>query len=318
MAPANIRLSCRGTVHTLSTSMEKCMSLGVPRAQARVITADVSVWSRMAELWRSRELLVRMVRTELKIKYKNSFLGFVWSMLNPALYLVVYYVVFAVILGSDIVRFPIFLLSGLLVWNLFSTGLGGAVASVTGQGGLVKKVSFPRAILPLASVGASLTHFFLQSIVLVSALVIFRQGIGWEYVWLLPIALAVLLVLTSALGIFLAAANVGLRDTQHFLELALLAWFWVTPIVYPYALVSSHDNLFSTLYNLNPLVSIVLTFQRALYNISSTASGAPIIPDAGPLWFLSRLVIVGVASCVLFVFALSYFGRVEGSFAEEL
>ncbi len=86
----------------------------------RLSTARVGLWDRVKEIWRYRELLVAFSRTELKVKYKNSVLGFVWSMLNPALYLVVFYVVFDLILGSGIPNFPIFLLSGLLVWNLFS------------------------------------------------------------------------------------------------------------------------------------------------------------------------------------------------------
>ena len=147
----------------------------------RVSTARTSVWTRLRELWRFRELLVALTRTELKAKYKNSVLGFFWSMANPALYLVVFYVVFELILESGIPSFPIFLLSGLLVFNLFQTALTAATGSVVGSASLVKKVAFPREILPLASVGAALVHFFLQSLVLCAALVIFQYGVGFEY-----------------------------------------------------------------------------------------------------------------------------------------
>ena len=127
-----------------------------------------------------RELLVGMTRKELKVKYKNSILGFAWSLLNPLLYLVVFYIAFVKILGSGVPAFPIYLLSGLLVWNLFSTGLGGATGSVVGNAGLVKKVWFPREILPLASIGSMLVHFFLQSLVLLTviALVQWRRRLG--------------------------------------------------------------------------------------------------------------------------------------------
>ena len=99
---------------------------------------------------------------------------------------------------------------------------------------LVKKVAFPREILAISSVGAALVHFFLQSIVLVLALLIFRYPVSGRFLLLIPPALLVLLLLTTALGVLLAAVNVYLRDTQHLLELALLAWFWMTPIVYQY------------------------------------------------------------------------------------
>src|SRR5436190_5642570 len=196
----------------------------------RLSTARVGLWERLGEIWRYRELLVAFTRTELKVKYKNSVLGFVWSMLNPALYLVVFYVVFQLILGSGIPSFPIFLLSGLLVWNLFNTGVSSATGSVVANAGLVRKVSLPREILPLASVGAALLHFFLQAIVLVLALVIFRYDVAYSYLPLLPVALFALLLFAAASGVFLAACNVRLRDTAHFVELALLAWFWITPI----------------------------------------------------------------------------------------
>jgi len=214
-------------------------------------------------------------------------------------------------------------LSGLLVWNLFSVGLAGAVGSVTGQAGLVKKVSFPRALLPLAAVGSAVFHFLLQSIVLVLALVIARQDVGWEYMWLVPIALVTLVVFTSALGVFLAAVNVGMRDTQHFLELALLAWFWCTPVVYGYMLVGQRSGWMATLYKCNPVLWIVLPFQRALYNISYTLPNkagvaSPLLPTNSPWWYAWHVLVVLAVSSVGFVLAMVYFGRVEGNFAEEL
>lgn len=294
------------------------MSVGEVRPPARVISARLPLRTRLLELVQHRDLLVGMVRTQLKVKYKNSLLGFLWSMLNPALYLAVFYVVFQLILKNNIDRFAIFLLSGLLVWNLFSVGLSGAVASVTGQAGLVKKVAFPRALLPLAAVGTAVFHFFLQSLVLVAALVVFRQPIGWEYLWIVPIALLALVVLTSALGVLLAAFNVAMRDTQHFLELALLAWFWMTPIVYGYGTIAHSQSLLFRLYQMNPVLWIVLVFQRALYNISTTSVGTPLIPTASPWWFCWHVLVVLVASAGLFLVAMAYFGRVEGNFAEEL
>jgi len=292
----------------------------------RLSTARVGLWERLGEIWRYRELLVAFTRTELKVKYKNSVLGFAWSMLNPALYLVVFYVVFQLILGSNIPSFPIFLLSGLLVWNLFSTGVGSATSSVVANAGLVRKVALPREILPLASVGAALVHFFLQAIVLFAALALFQYNVAWSYLPLLPVALFALLVFASALGVLLAAVNVQLRDTAHFVELALLAWFWMTPIVYPYELVAQKLGSESWLYLLNPVSDVVLTFQRAIYartEYTTVQNGVTTVQHILPSgvdqwWYLWHLGIVIGASAVLFLFALSLFGRVEGNFAEEL
>jgi ABC-2 type transport system permease protein len=292
----------------------------------RVSTARVGLWDRIKEIWRYRELLVAFSRTELKVKYKNSVLGFAWSMLNPALYLVVYWVVFDLILGTGIPNFPIFLLSGILVWNLFATSLGSATSSVVANAGLVRKVAFPREILPLASVGAALVHFFLQAIVLVLALVAFQYDVAWSYVPLLPVALFALLFFVAGLGILLGSINVYLRDTEHFVELALIAWFFMTPIVYPYDIVAQKLGDHSWLFLLNPITDIVLTFQRAIYGQVSgvkTTDGVTTVTNILPQgvdqwWYLWHLGLVIAASAALFVLALHVFGRAEGNFAEEL
>ena len=284
----------------------------------RVISSRVSVRRRVVDIWRYRELLVGLVRKELKVKYKNSILGFLWSMLNPALYLAVFYVVFQLVLKNGIPNFAIYLLSGLLVWNLFSTGLPGATGSIVGNAAIVKKVAFPREILAIASVGAALVHFFLQGCVLLLALIAFRYPPSPGYFLLVPVALFALLLFTSALGILLAAVNVYLRDTQHLLELVLLAWFWGTPIVYQYRLVADRLGDKAWLYRLNPVTPIVLTFQRAIYN-KAEPNGIRILPiGVGPSWYIWQLAWVIVVSAVLFVVALAVFGRLEGNFAEEL
>jgi ABC-2 type transport system permease protein len=295
----------------------------VPRAkgEARVVRPRMSARERLVRIIRYRELLVGMVRKELKIKYKNSILGFAWSLLNPILYLVVFYIAFEKILGSGIPSFPIYLLTGLLVWNLFSTGLGAATGSVVGNAGLVKKVSFPREILPLAAVGSMLVHFFLQSMVLFVVLAAVRWDVAWAYMPLLPVALVVLLLLTASLGILLSAINVYLRDTQHFLELALLAWFWMTPIVYPFQLVAEEDNFFAKVWMANPITPIVLVFQRSLYGkLDNTAvtPAQPLLPHWSWWGYVAYLGMSVAFAVIILTIAVRVFGRSESNFAEEL
>ena len=294
---------------------------------ARVVRPRTGVIERFRRIITYRELLVGMTRKELKVKYKNSILGFAWSLLNPLLYLIVFYIAFVKILGSGVPAFPIFLLSGLLVWNLFSMGLASACTSVVGNSGLVKKVSFPREILPLAAVGSMLVHFFLQSMVLFATLAILRWDVAWTYVAFLPLALVALLILTGALGILLSAVNVYLRDTQHFLELALLAWFWVTPIVYGFMTIGRRSGWFAKVYMLNPVTPIVLLFQRGLYARLDNPKVIPtpadpklnqILPHwhlAGYLLYLGYSFLVGA---IVLAIAIAVFGRCENNFAEEL
>lgn len=292
-------------------------------APTTVVAPRRSVYRHLTQLWAYRELFMQLTRKELKVKYKNSVLGFVWSLVNPFMYLVVFYVVFQLVLGAGIPVFAIFLLTGLLAWNLFSVTLGAATGAIVGNSSLVNKVYFPREILPLSAVGANIVHFFLQGLVLIVALVAFSSQVNvqLEYVWLVLPALAVLLVLTSAFAVFLAAVNVYARDTQHLLELALLAWFWMTPIVYPWGLLADQAasrGLPLSVTLVNPMTSVVLAFQRALYGIEIQPGGGRIIPDASALWYFRNLVIVGALATVFFCLAMKLFGRLEANFAEEL
>jgi ABC-2 type transport system permease protein len=280
---------------------------------ARTITPKGHLGTRVRDIFRYRELLVNLVRKDLKVRYKSSVLGFLWSLLNPAMLLVVYYFVFEVLLGSGIPRFPIYLLSGLLVWNLFNVGLLTATGSVVASAGIVNKVWFPREVLPLSSIGAALVHFFLQSIVMVLALLAFRHPVGWTYLPLLPFALLDLLLFCAALSLLASAANVYLRDMQHFAEIALLPWFFASPIVYSYDLIANKLGHYAFLYLVNPVTPIVLVFQRAIYG---TYPGA-IHPF--PFWWYARnLGIVFVGSSILLAIGLRVFQRLEGNFTEEL
>ncbi|MDA8195793.1 MAG: ABC transporter permease [Actinomycetota bacterium] len=294
------------------------------RSELHVVASSVSVPKRIVRLWEYRPLLISLVRKELSVKYKNSILGFVWSMLNPALTLVIYFVVFQLVLKNGIPQFAVYLLCGLVVWNFFSNAIMGATGSVVANAGIVKKVSFPREVLPLASVGSAMVFFFLQGIVLILALVIARDVPAFSYLPLLLFAFVDLMILSGALAVLLGALNVFYRDTQHLLEIVLMAWFWATPVVYPYQQIATplmhHGLLF--LDFINPMTAIVLTFQRVLYAkvspMGTTHTVVHLLPANSVLWFAGQLSIVLVVSTILFLIALKIFGRMEGNFAEEL
>jgi ABC-2 type transport system permease protein len=283
-------------------------------AQTRVNEPHTRVTGRVRDLLRYRELLLNLIRKELRVKYKNSVLGFVWSMLNPALYLVIFYIVFTQFLQGDIPNFPIYLLSGLLAWNLWSASLGGSVASLIGNASLVTKVYFPREILPLATIGASLMHFVFQFLVLLGALAVFRYGLSFEGLILVPLALAVEIVLLVGTCLIVAVLNVYFRDVQHLLELVLLGWFWMTPIVYKIAFVQQKSPGVFHLYLLNPMTHIVLAFQRGIYGHVPGVS----VADAPITWYLRNLAIVGVGALALLIVGWTLFRRLESRLAEEL
>jgi len=279
--------------------------------------------SRLRELWGYREILANLVRKELKVKYTASFLGAIWSLLNPVVFLAVFSFV-VIVLDNRVPDFPVFLVSGLLAWNLFSASLLSGSSSVIDNSNLVKKVAFPREILPLASVGVALVDFVLQTSVLLLYIVISGHGIGVQALVLYPLAFVTLMVFATATTLWTSAVNVRYRDVGHLLNLGLLVWFWITPIVYQAALVQNvlvsreiaGVNLWN-LYLVNPLASIVLGFQRALYG-DPFQDNQQVLPDVSVAWQAGVLAIVLAVSSVLLLLAWRSFFRRSGDFAEEL
>lgn len=272
---------------------------------------------------------MNLVRKELKVKYTASVLGAVWSLLNPVMFLAVFSLV-VFVLDNNIPDFPVFLLSGLLAWNFVASSLQAGARSVVDNANLVKKMAFPREILPLSAIGVALFDFALQSAVLllyiaVHAVAFSGPGFHLPEWWLYPVAIAVLVVFTTALTFWVAALNVRYRDVGHLLNLALLLWFWATPIVYQGWLVQRKLETIQilgldawTLYLLNPVAVIVLGFQRALYSIVPGPGKDPILPPMS----LGRLtgllgVVLGVSLVLLLLAWRSFFHR-SGDFAEEL
>lgn len=270
-----------------------------------------------------RELLAQLVRKELKVKYKDSVLGLLWTLVRPLLQLLVYSIAIGVFLGSSktIPQFGVYLFTGLLAWTLFTDILGGCTGSVVSNSPLVKKTYFPRELLPLSVVGAAIVNFGLQLIVLLGAYVVTGHYPHLTDLALIPLAVLVLVTFGTAMGLLLAASNVYLRDVQYLVEVGLLLWFWMTPIVYDWTkvrttLVTNHGltSVFQ-LYLANPMADVVLAFQRALWPGGHTKKGQPFF-YSGDL-YLRLGVLLGVCLVLLWI-AQRVFARASGNFAQEL
>jgi ABC-2 type transport system permease protein len=283
------------------------------------------VGERLRILAAHREILANLVRKELKVKYAASVLGAVWSLLNPLVYLAVFSFV-AKVLGAGIPNYPVYLLSGLLAWNLFSASMGGGARAVLDNANLVKKVAFAREILPLSAVGVGLVDFALQSAVLLLYIIVSGYGLHLPELALWPLAFATLLVLTVALSLWFSALNVRYRDVGHLLNIALLVWFWATPIVYAEFQVQQlamKQTWFGiqrlAFYLLNPMVDIVAGFHRALYGtVTPIGAPEPILFDKSLGWVAGILTITFVVSLGGLRLAWGYFFNRSGEFAEEL
>ncbi len=271
--------------------------------------------------------MLSLISSDIRIKYKGSALGIFWSMLSPALTLAIYFLVFSVFLKNGIPNFIVYLFAGLLVWNMFQTGVNTATGVIVDRAGLVKKVSFPREILALANVGAAVIYFGIQLFVLAVFLLFVGHQPDWAMLWILPISFVTLYLFTASVAVVMSAVTVYLRDMRHLMEVVLQLWFWMTPVIYSYentiaAPLRRHGISF--VYFLNPVTLIVLTFQRIIYvatNVKSTAvKGATLhILPSWPVstYFYLNLAMLGIM-VGLFLVAISVFGRLEGNFESEL
>jgi ABC-2 type transport system permease protein len=277
------------------------------------------------------DLLRQLIRKELKVKYKDSFLGFLWTLVRPLVQLLIYSIAIGFFLGAsrNIPEFGVYMFTGLLAWTLFTDIIGGCTGTIVSNAGLIKKVYLPRELFPLSVVGAALVNFVLQCVILVGAWAITGRWPRPSNLLLIPLALLVLLVFATALGLILAAMNVYLRDVQYLVEVGLLLWFWMTPIIYDWTkvrdklvghlvgghLVGRHLTWLYQSYMANPIANVVLAFQRAFWPAGLTAKGRAFY-YSGDLY--GRLaVLLGV--CVLLLWlGQRIFARYQGNFAQEL
>jgi len=273
--------------------------------------------ARLRELLRYRDLIQNLVMRDLKVRYKSSVLGFLWSLLNPLLLMLVFTVVFTVMMpNADIPKFPVFLLCALLPWNFFSSAMMGAVNSIVYNGSLIKKVYFPREIMPISVVLSTFINFLLSLPVLFIFLAIFQVPFT---IWLiyLPVIMVVQVVFAIGVALVLATLNVFYRDTAVILEVVLQAWFFLTPIFYPAEFLPEWRTVLGIAlpvrrltYILNPMASIVASYRSVLYGFTNGA------PPAPPAWdFFSRTVVTAV---VCFLIGYAIFIRHSWRFGEEV
>ncbi len=264
-------------------------------------------------VWHYRELLDLLVRRELKSRYKDSALGFLWSLIRPLTQLLVYYVAIGKFLGAErsIPDFAIYIFTGLTAWGLFSEIISTGTGSIVANGGLVKKIYLPREVFPLSVIGSAFFNFMIQMMILVVAAFIASEPptlAGLGYVLL---GTVVLLFYATAAAFLLSAINVYLRDVQYLVEVVLMVGFWISPIVYAWSFV--HDALSPTLnaiYLANPVTLAVLAFQKGLWVAGADA------PQPDDL--VARLLIAIAIGLPLLWICQRVFARLQSNFAQEL
>ena len=271
-------------------------------------------WSSIKDIAGQRELLDMLIRRELKARYKDSALGFVWTLMRPLAMLLIYYVALGKFLGAarGTPEFAIFIYSGLTAWGFYSEALSAGTGSVVANSGLVKKVYLPREIFPLSAIGSALFNFGIQLIILVLATMAmgsFPTGSRWGY---FVAATMIIVLYGTAMALLLSAWNVYLRDIQYLVEIFVMIFFWVSPVVYPWAMFiqNVHSTVLQEIYLANPITLAVLGFQKTFW---VAGDGQP-YPDH----LYTRMGIAILVGIVLLWLCQRVFARLQANFAQEL
>ncbi len=217
---------------------------------------------KIKELYNFRELLKNLVIKELKLRYKRSVLGFLWTMLNPLMMMIVLTIVFSHMMRFDMKNFAIFLLCGLLPWNYFSHSLSMSTMSLISNANLINKVYIPKAVFPLSIIFSNMVNMIL-SLIPLFVLMIFMGIEIQPSVMLIPILLLNLILFTAGISLFLSCLNVFFRDFTHMIEIIITAWFYLTPIIYPIDMIPSKYEM---VFKLNPLVYIIGGFREVIFH----------------------------------------------------
>jgi ABC-type polysaccharide/polyol phosphate export permease len=269
------------------------------------------ITARGSDLWRYRELIRNLVMSSLKGRYKNSALGFVWRLLNPLGMMLVFTIVFGFLMPDvRVEKYPLFVLTGLLPWNFFSASINAGLYSVVGSSNLVKKVYFPREVLPIASVLSQLINFLLAFAVLFVALIVFQASFS-PWLWTLPFVILIQTVVSTGVVLILSTLNVFYRDTAMITEVVMLAWFFLTPVVYSVALLPETIQV----------LGVALPLQRLVYIFNPVASLIAIYRDLlywGYRTDVDFFIRTALTALAVFAFGYWFFLRYSERFGEEL
>jgi len=254
----------------------------------------------LRDLWEYRELLYFLTWRDIKVRYKQTVLGAAWAIIQPFFTMMVFSLFFGKLakMPSDDIPYPIFSYAALVPWSFFANGLSQSSTSLVASANLIKKVYFPRLVVPISGVISGAVDFVLAFAVLLGMMFYFGTVPTGNVVWL-PLLLLLALVTSLGVGLWLTAMNVQFRDVRYAVPFLVQAWMFATPIAYPSSLL---DEPWRTLYGINPMAGVVEGFRWALLGTET----AP-----GPIIIVSALMAVG-----LLISGAFYFRRMEKTFAD--
>lgn len=264
-------------------------------------SADQGILFSLRELWQFRELVIILAMRDIKVRYKQTALGVAWSVLQPLFMMLIFSILFGRLakIPSDGVPYPVFVFSGLLIWNFFSTGIASCSNSLAGSAAMISKVYFPRMVIPIASIGVSMVDFFISSVLLLIIMFVYSMTPTWQ-ILLVPFFAIGAFTSMMGIGLWLSSITVTYRDFRFIVPFMLQLWMYATPVIYPVSFIPSD---YRWLLYLNPVVGWV--------------SGARSAFIGTPIEWLP-IIISLIISIIMITIGLRHFAKAEQRFADVI
>ncbi len=257
--------------------------------------------SRIKEIFQYKDMISNMVAREFRGKYKGSVLGFLWTLVNPLCQIVIYTIVFSQIFRSGIEMYFLYLITGMFPWMFFSTSVIGGSVSIRGQGEMVKKIYFPREVLPISGATFNFVNMLLCFIVVFGAIIVTRWGVNLKYLCLLPFIMIIEYMFTVGISLIVAAVTVYFRDMEHIISVVMMAWVYLTPVMFERNMVPEY---LYPVFSFNPMTPMIEMYHSILYYKT--------MPD------IQSAVLATVYAIGSLIIGGFIFRKLEGRFAEEL
>jgi lipopolysaccharide transport system permease protein len=270
-------------------------------AKLRIAATSGRLRLNLGEVWRSRELLFFLIWRDVKVRYKQTALGVAWAILQPLLTMLIFTFFFGRLaqMPSDGLPYPIFSLAGILPWSYFCQSLSQASQSLVGSANMLRKVYFPRLVIPLSATASGLIDFGIAFVLLLGLLLTYGVHLGVRLL-LLPLFLMLAFITALGAGVWLSALSVQYRDVRHIMPFLIQFWMFATPVVYPSSLL---QGPWREIFGLNPMVGVVEGFRWALLGTA----------PPGNMLLLSAIVALAVV-----VSGLLYFRKMESQFSDVI
>ncbi len=255
----------------------------------------------MKELIQYREMIVSLVQQDLRSRYKGSVLGFLWTFLNPLFQLVVYTLVFSVIMRAGIEDYYLFMFVAFVPWLFFSSCINGGARAILDKKDLIKKIYFPRLVLPISYVTSNFINMILSFVVVFGAIAISGKGINGIALLFLPLVMIIEYLMALGITVLLSGLTVYFRDLEYIFGIVTMAWMYITPVLYSADMV---PEKYKFIFHINPMTSIIVSYRQILYY-----KEIPVVSD---------LIISFIEALVILVIGWLVFNKVEKKFVEEL